>query len=55
MSYGGGHRRGSDLEVLWLWRRLAATASIGPLAREPPYTAGEALKRQKIQLDQTWE
>ena len=27
--------------------RLAATALIQPLAWEPPYTAGVALKRQK--------
>ena len=33
--------------LLWLWRRLAATAPIGPLAWEPPYVAGVALKRQK--------
>ena len=33
---------------MWLWRRPAATALIGPLAQEPPYAAGVALKRQKI-------
>ena len=33
--------------LLWLWCRLAALAPIGPLAWEPPYTAGVALKRQK--------
>ena len=33
--------------MLWLWRRLAATAPIRPLAWEPPYAAGVALKRQK--------
>ena len=32
---------------LWLWYRLAATAPIGPLAWEPPYATGAALKRQK--------
>ena len=47
MSCGVGHRRGSDLALLWLWRRLAAMASIGPLAWEPPYAVGAALKRQK--------
>ena len=36
MSSGVGHRRGSDLELLWLWCRPAATALIGPLAWEPP-------------------
>ena len=40
---------GIDLDpmLLWLWRRLATTASIGPLAWEPPYAEGAALKRQK--------
>ena len=33
--------------LLGLWRRLVATALIGPQAWEPPYAAGEALKRQK--------
>ena len=47
MSCGVGRRRGSDLVLLWLWRRPAATASIGPLAWEPPYSVGVALKRQK--------
>jgi len=28
--------------LLWLWRRLAATAPIQPLAWEPPYAAGAA-------------
>ena len=36
-----------DPALLWLWCRLAATASIRPLAWEPPYAAGEALKGQK--------
>ena len=47
MSCGVGRRRGSDPKLLWLWRRLAATAPIGPVAWEPPYATGEALKRQK--------
>ena len=47
MSRGVSHRRGSDLALLWLWRRLAATAPIRPIAWEPPYAAGVALKRQK--------
>ena len=47
LSYGVGRRRGSDLALLWLWCRLAATALIGPLAWEPPYATGVALKRQK--------
>ena len=40
MSYGVGHRCGSDLVFLWLWLQLAAAAPIQPLAWEPPYTAG---------------
>ena len=36
-----------DLALLWLWRRLVATAPIRPLAWEPPYAAGAALKRPK--------
>ena len=50
MSCGVGRRHGSDPELLWLWRRLAATAPIRPLAWEPPYAAGvaqEIAKRQK--------
>ena len=37
MSCGVGCRCGSDLALLWLWRRPAATAPIRPLAWEPPY------------------
>ena len=33
--------------MLWLWRRLAATALIGLLTWEPPYAMGAALKLQK--------
>jgi len=47
VSCGVGCRRGSDLVLLWLWCRVAATAPIGPLAWEPPYAAGEALKKEK--------
>ena len=36
--------------LLWLWCRLVATALIRPLAWEPPYAAGAALKRQKKNL-----
>ena len=34
-----------DPSLLWLWCRLAATALIGPLAWEPPYAMGVALKK----------
>ena len=36
-----------DSMLLWLWCRPAAVAPIRPLAREPPYAEGAALKRQK--------
>ena len=39
----------NDLELLWLGSRLAAVALIGPLAWEPPYATGVALKRTKRQ------
>ena len=52
MSCGVGCRRGSDPTLLWLWRKPAATAPIGPLAWEPPYAAGAALKRQKTNKKQ---
>ena len=42
-----GHRHGSDLAWLWLWRRLAAIAQTHPLAWEPPRATGVALNRQK--------
>ena len=47
MSCGVDHRCGLDLALLGLWRRPAATAPIEPLAWEPPYAVGAALKRQK--------
>ena len=50
VSCGVGRRRGSDPALLWLWRRLAATAPIRPLAWEHPYAVGaaqEMTKRQK--------
>ena len=49
MSCGVGRRRSSDPTWLWLW--LAAVALIRPLAWEPPYTTGVALKsKTKIVL-----
>ena len=39
-----------DPVLLWLWCRLAPAALIGPLAWEPPYAMGAALKRQKNKL-----
>ena len=49
MSCVVGRRCGSDLALLWLWSRLAATALITPLAWEPPCARGAALKTQKSQ------
>ena len=45
MSCGVCCRRGSD--PVWLWYRPAAVAPSRPLAWEPPYAAGAALKMQK--------
>ena len=47
MGCGVGHRHGSDLALLWLWHKLAATALIGPLAQELPYVAHVAQKAKK--------
>ena len=47
MSCGVGHKHVSDLALMWLWYRPAAVAPIVPLAWEPPYAAGAALKSQK--------
>ena len=46
MSCGVGRRRGSDLALLWLWRRPAATAP-KPLAWEPPYAVCAALEKDQ--------
>ena len=45
----------SDLALLWLWCRLAATAWIPPLAWEPPYAPGAAVKmtERKVQERRT--
>ena len=47
MSCGVGHRRGLDPRLLW--HRPVATFPIRPLAWEPPYAVGVALKRKKKQ------
>ena len=44
MSCGVGHRRGSDVSLLWLWHRPTAAAPIQPVAWELPYAVGMALK-----------
>ena len=47
MSSGVGRRCGSDLALLWLWHRPAGVTPIRPLAWEPPYAVGMALKSKK--------
>ena len=47
MICGVGRRHGLDLALLWLCCRLANTALIRPLAWEPPYAVGAALKSKK--------
>ena len=54
MSHGVGHRRGSDLALLWLWRRPAAVAPIGSLAWEPPYAMGMAPEKTKKKKKKTF-
>ena len=49
VNCGVGCRRGSDLVLLQLWRRRAATAPIRPLAWELPYAEGAALEKAKRQ------
>ena len=46
MSFGVVQRRSSDPVLPWLWYRPAAVAPMGPLAWEPPYAAGAALKNK---------
>ena len=46
MICGVGRRHGSDLTLLWLWCRPAATAPIRPLAWELPYAISVALKNK---------
>ena len=59
MSRGVGHRHGLDLALLWLWCRPAAIALFRPLAWEPPYASGVALKswkkKKKKSSSSTWE
>ena len=42
-----------DPTLLWLWRRPAAAALIGPLTWELPYAAGGVLKKKRKQM-QIW-
>ena len=47
MSCGVGRRQGWDPTLLWLWCRPVAEALIRPLAWEPAYATGVAIRRQK--------
>ena len=47
MSCDVGCKCGLDLKLLWLWLRPAAAAPICPLAWDPPYATGMALKKTK--------
>ena len=47
MSCSVGHRRGSDLALLWQWCVPAAAAPIRSLVWELPYAMGAAQKREK--------
>ena len=53
LSRAAGHRHSGDPAWLWLWRRLAAAAPVGPLAWELPDAAGAALKLQHQQKNST--
>ena len=47
LSCGVGHRCCSDLVLLWPWHKPVATDPIRPLAWEPPFAVGAALKKEK--------
>ena len=47
MSCGIGHRLSLDPALMWLWHRMAVSATIQSLAWEFPYATGVALKGQK--------
>ena len=53
MNCGVGCRCGSDPALLWLWHRPVATAPIRPIAWEPPYATGAALKKRQKQTPVT--
>ena len=50
-----GCRHGSDLMLLWLLCRLAATALIRPLVWGPPYAMSAAFQRKAKKLTSTNE
>ena len=54
MSCGVDCRFCWDPELLWLWRRLAAIAPVGALARELPYAKDVALNKQTNKKSPKW-
>ena len=54
MSCCVGRRLGSDPAFLWLWQRPAAVAPVRPLACEPPYAMGAALKSKNMYIYFSW-
>ena len=54
MSCDVGHRCGSDPVLLWLWCRSVAIATTGPLAWEPSYATGVALKDKNKNQEIKW-
>ena len=53
MSYGVGCTYGSDLALMWLWYRPTTTATIQPLAWNPPYATAlkERKKKKKVKFN----
>ena len=52
MGYGGRLKtllKSGDV-LLWLWCRPATVVLIGPLAWDPPYASGVALKKKKVKV-----
>ena len=53
MSCGVGHRHGLDPTLLWLWRRLVATALISTPSLETPYATKIAKTNKQKTGDST--
>ena len=49
-SIPGLAQRVKDLALLWLWGRMTSVALMRPLAWEPPYAAGAALKKRQKKM-----
>ena len=50
---GVGCRCGSQIQLLWLWYKPAATVLIRPLACKLPYVTGSAIKSKIQKQDKT--